>query len=224
MESFNRITKRRSISTVITTLMIMVTAVILAIAVVAFSSSLFQTGSQQEAIGITGVRMWINATDANGVAWGAASVRNSGDRFLSVDTIQVRGASVPYTSWYVDSNPSEVTVENFQSQFNHTSTDSSGLMKDSEDSGYTVTSQCIEDTINDADTLEIDLDGSVGTKPTLCLTKANSPAGLQPGDRLIVYFRVPNGIFSPVDSGSSVTVNIFAGKTGSPTSVTLSNS
>jgi hypothetical protein len=168
--------------------------------------------------------MWVNATDANGVAWGAASIRNSGDRFSSVDTIQVRGSSVPYTSWYVDSNPLDATVENFQSQFNHTSTDSSGMMKDSEDSGYTVTSQCAADTTNDADTLEIDLDGSTGTKPTLCLTKSSGPAALQPGDGLIVYFRIPDGVFSPVDSGTPITVNIFAGKAGSSTSVTLGNS
>jgi hypothetical protein len=208
---------------VLTTLIILVASVVLGTGVVVFGSSLFQTGSQQEAIAIQGVKMWVNATDSNGVAWGAAAVRNSGDKFLSVDTIQVRGASVPYTSWYVDSDPTRVTVENFQSQFNHTTTTAAGLMKDSEDSGYTVTSQCASDTSNDATTLEVDLDGSAGTKPTLCLLQASGPAALQPGDRLVVYFRVPNGVFSPVDSGSSSNVNIFAGRTGSPTSVTVSN-
>ena len=220
METFNRTTKRRAISAVLTTLIILVASVVLGTGVVVFGSSLFQTGSQQEAIAIQGVKMWVNATDANGVAWGAAAVRNSGDKFLSVDNIQVRGASVPYTSWYVDSTPTRVTVENFQSQFNHTTTDSTGLMKDSMASGGTVTASC---TTAAASTLEIDLDGSTGTKPTLCLQQASSPAALQPGDRLIVYFRVPNGVFSPVDSGSSSNVNIFAGRTGSPTSVTVGN-
>ena len=224
METFNRTTKRRAISAVLTTLIILVASVVLGTGVVVFGSSLFQTGSQQEAISIQGVRMWVNATDSNGVAWGAAAVRNSGDKFLSVDTIQVRGAAVPFTSWYVDSDPSRVTVENFQSQFNHTGTTTAGLMNDSIDAGG-AQSGTLCSTLSgyvDANYLEIDQDGS-GTKPVLCLQQASGPAALQPGDRMVVYFRVPNGVFSPVDSGSASNVNIFAGRTGSPTSVTVAN-
>lgn len=217
METFNRTTKRRAISAVLTTLIILVASVVLGTGVVVFGSSLFQTGSQQEAINIQGVRMWVNATDSSGVTWGAAAVRNSGDKFLSVDTIQVRGASVPYTSWYVDSDPIRVTVENYQSQFTHTGTDATGLMQDS--TSVDAASTCT----GVATTLQIDLDGGDTGKPTLCLAQASGPAALQPGDRMIVYFRVPNGVFSPVDSGSSSNVNIFAGRTGSPTSVTVAN-
>src|SRR5574341_1744844 len=157
METFNRTTKRRAISAVLTTLIILVASVVLGTGVVVFGSSLFQTGSQQEAISIQGVRMWVDPTASAGITWGAAAVRNSGDKFLSVDTIQVRGASVPYTSWYVDSDPARVTVENFQSQFNHTGTDVNGMMNDSIDAGGAVTSSC---TTTASTTLEIDLDGS----------------------------------------------------------------
>src|SRR5574341_2140756 len=141
METFNRTTKRRAISAVLTTLIILVASVVLGTGVVVFGSSLFQTGSQQEAISIQGVRMWVDPTASAGITWGAAAVRNSGDKFLSVDTIQVRGASVPYTSWYVDSDPTRVTVENYQSQFTHTGTEG-GLMRDTVDAGGAVTTAC----------------------------------------------------------------------------------
>lgn len=221
METFNRTTKRRAISAVLTTLIILVASVVLGTGVVVFGSSLFQTGSQQEAIAIQGVRMWVDPNDAAGVTWGAAGIRNSGDKFLSVDTITVRGATVPFTSWFVDSDPNRVTIQNFQAQYNHTGINATGYVLDSVDSGGTVSAPTC--TSPDGNTLEIDFDGNTGSKPTLCLVQASGPPALNPGDRLIVYFRVDDGVITPVDSGSSANVNIFAGRTGSPTSVTIAN-
>lgn len=214
METVNQTTKRRAISAVLTTLIILVASVVLGTGVVVFGSSLFQTGSQQEAIDIQGIRAWVNATDSNGVTWGAAGVRNSGDKFVAVDTITVRGATVPFTSWYVDKDPIRVTVENFQSQYIHEGTTSAGDMKNS--TSFTGTCPSGQGKV------KIDLDGA-GTKPGLCLTAASGPTSLNPGDRMVVYFRVPNGVLTPLDSGASTNVNIFAGRTGSPTSVTVAN-
>jgi len=212
----------KAISTVLTTMIILVASIVLAVGVVIYGTSLFQTGALQEVIEIKGVRAWVNGTNSSGVTWTAAAVRNSGDKLVSVDHIVVRGTTVPFSNWYVDINQAEVSIENYQAQFNHTSNDSSGMLKDSEDSGVTPTSQCTGDTTNDATTIEIDLDGQ-GVKPTLCLLQANAPISLQPGQRLIVYFRLPEGIVVPIDSGTATNIGIFAGKTGAPITTIIRN-
>ncbi len=68
----------------------------------------------------------------------------------------------------------------------------------------------------------IDLDGS-GTNPTLCMSVRNSPVALNPGDRMVIYFQVPDGTLTSLDAGSASSLNIFAGKTGAPQSVTIGN-
>ena len=144
------------------------------------------------------------------------SIRNSGDKLVSVDQIVVRGSQVPYTNWYVDSNQTTVTSTIFQSQYIYTTTTSAGDLTDS--TTWTGTSVCTAgSTIK-----KIDFDGA-GTKAGLCLTQASGPTSLTPGQSMIVYFRVPDAIISPVDAGSSTSVSIFAGKTGAPTAVTVGN-
>jgi hypothetical protein len=68
----------------------------------------------------------------------------------------------------------------------------------------------------------MDFDGA-GSKKTLCLVQASGPTSLNPGERMIVYFKVPAGVISSVDAGASTSVSIFAGQTGAPTSVTVAN-
>ena len=201
-------------------MIILVASVVLGTGVVIYGTSLFQTSGQQEAISTQGIKVWVNSTDSAGVAWGAAGVRNSGDKLVSVDSILVRGASVPFTSWYVDKNQSAITTENFQSQYNMTSMYQNGTMKD--DTYSSNNSLC---TKVSGSVLVIDFDGSAPgtTKPSLCLIQVSGPTSLNPGERLIVYFRVPNGVLSAVDSGSASSVSIFAGKTGAPTSITIGN-
>ncbi|WP_232202961.1 MULTISPECIES: hypothetical protein [Nitrosopumilus] len=199
---------RRAISTVLTTIIILVASVVLGSGVVVYGTSLFQGGTQQEAISVQGVQLWVNATDSNGVAWGAAAVRNSGDKILSTDKIEVRGTNVPFSAWYVDTDPDRVTVDNFQAQFISTGT-VSGQM------------QSTGSTCASAD-LEIDLDDA-GALPALCMTKQSGPVGLNPGDRMIIYFKVPDGTLSSLDAGATSSLNIFAGKTGAPQSVTIAN-
>ena len=204
---------RRAISTVLTTIIILVASVVLGSGVVVYGTSLFQGGTQQEAISVQGVQLWVNATDTNGIAWGAAAVRNSGDKILSVDKVEVRGTTVPFSSWYVDTDPSRVTVDNFQAQFVSEGTDGSGDMNDS----------ASVDTCTPTADLAIDLDGSGTGKPTLCLEVQSGPVGLNPGDRMVIYFQVPDGTLTSLDAGASSSMNIFAGKTGAPSSVTIAN-
>ena len=210
--------KQRAISTVLTTMIILVASVVLGTGVVVYGTSLFQTGAQQQAMSAQGVATWVNATDSNGVSWGAAAVRNTGDKLVSIDTIIARGATIPFSSWYVDSDQTRVSPENFQSQMPMNGTDVNGLVKDSILTGSSVTTTC---TTPDATTIEYDFDGSSGTKPTLCLLQASGPIGLNPGERMIVYFRMTDGLYTSVDTGSSTSISIFAGQVGAPTSVTM---
>jgi len=203
---------RRAISTVLTTIIILVASVVLGSGVVVYGTSLFQGGTQQEAISVQGSSLWVNATDSNGVAWGAAAVRNSGDKILSLDKVEVRGTTVPFSNWYVDVDQTRVSVDNFQAQFISEGTDGNGDMKDS----TTVTNAC-----SGAD-LQIDLDAD-GSNETLCMTTQTGPVGLNPGDRMVIYFQVPDGTLTSLDAGSAASMNIFAGKTGAPSSVTVAN-
>jgi hypothetical protein len=212
--------KRKGISTVLTTVIILVASVVLGSGVVLYGTSLFQTVAQEQSIEVQGIQVWVNATDATGDAWGAAGVRNNGDQVLAVDTIGIKGVTVPFSSWWVDTDQNRVTVENFQNTFNHTGTEGSNyMMKDSVDAGGSVTTSC---TTADATTLEIDLDGT-GTLPTLCLEQASGPMGLSPGERGIIYFQIPAGKVTTLDAGASTTLKIFAGEAGAPLSTIIQN-
>src|SRR6185437_1787295 len=118
---FPRTQRRKAISTVLTTLIILVASVVLGTGVVLYGTSLFQTGAQSEAIATTGTTLWVDSTGSSGWAWGAADVRNSGDKLLSVDSIQIRGQAIPYANWYANSTNTAITSAVFQSALNYTS-------------------------------------------------------------------------------------------------------
>ena len=127
---FQRTHNRKAISTVLTTLIILVASVVLGTGVVLYGTSLFQTGSQSESIASTGIKVWSDAIYTNGTAWGAADIRNSGDKLLSIDTISLRGTAVPFSSWYVDTNTTQVTTTNFQQSLNYSGfVDGHGMLK-----------------------------------------------------------------------------------------------
>jgi len=216
-------TKRKGISTVLTTVIILVASVVLGSGVVLYGTSLFQTVAQQESIEVQGIQLWVNATDANGDAWGAAGVRNNGDQIISIDTINVKGSTIPFANWYYDSDQSRVSVAAYQSNFNHTGTNGAGtLMFDSADVGVTPTNACDTTLFPDATTLEIDLDGA-GPMDTLCLAQASGPVGLKPGERAIIYFQVPQGKVTTLDAGASTNLKIFAGEAGAPLATIIQN-
>lgn len=216
--------KKRAISTVLTTMIILVASVVLATGVAVFGTSLFQTGAQQQSIAVQGTIIWVDPSDDNGLAWGATGVRNNGDKLVSVDKIIVRGATVPFSNWYVDSTQSRVSTANFQSQFQNNGTDPlTGIIYDNVDQPTAVgtTGDCTLITGYDDDTtIDIDLDGT-GDKLILCLAQASGPTSLQPGERMIVYFKVPDGVITPIDSGAATSIGIFAGQTGSPVSILI---
>lgn len=213
--------KRKGISTVLTTVIILVASVVLGSGVVLYGTSLFQTVAQEQSIDVEGIQIWVNATDPLGDAWGAAGVRNNGDQVLAVDTISIKGSTVPFTNWYVDTDQTRVSAENWQATFIHEGTGGAGtIMNDSPE----VTTAC---TTPAATTLEIDLDAGASNPndalPTLCLEQATGPMGLAPGERGIVYFQIPEGKVTTLDAGASTTLKIFAGEAGAPLSAIIAN-
>ncbi len=209
MNTFTK-TKKRAISTVLTTIIILVASVVLGSGVVLYGTSLFQSGTQQEAIAVSGLKVWVHGTANDGLAWGAFAVRNSGDKIVSVDKIAIRGTDIPFASWYPDTS---VTSSLIQQPMNFTSwSGTAGLLSKFDPNDYcgastfTLESQLIDQT-----------DGSV------CANAASGPVGLEPGAAAVIYFKLNNGTLQTVDSGVATSVNIFAGKTGAPLSITISS-
>ena len=98
-------------SEVIIVIMALTGSVILASGVVLYGTTLFQGGAQQEAITVSGIKMWVHGTAGDGLAWGAFAVRNSGDKVLSVDRISVRGTDIPFEQWYADNNVTSIVIQ-----------------------------------------------------------------------------------------------------------------
>jgi hypothetical protein len=203
-----KLSKKRAISTVLTTVIILVSSVVLGSGVVLYGTSLFQSGTQQESIAASGIKVWVHTTSADGLAWGAAKVRNTGDKVLSIDKIQIRGTDVPFAQWYPDTS---ITPTLFQQALNHTGwTGANGLLvKDGASCGA-------------GDEISLDLVGDNLAADSVCATSSSGPVPLDPGDSVIIYFRLNNGTITSLDSGVNTSVNIFAGKAGAPQSVTVS--
>ncbi|MGD8432081.1 MAG: hypothetical protein PVG23_05850 [Nitrosopumilaceae archaeon] len=206
--------KRKGISTVLTTVIILVASVVLGSGVVLYGTSLFQTVAQTESVEVQGVQLWVNATDATGDAWGAAGVRNNGDQILSVDTISIKGTTVPFANWYFDKDQTRVTTGNYQAQFVHEGTAGAGTLMNNSTSA---------DACTNGASLILDFDGAATGEPTLCLVKGSGPVGLSPGERAIIYFQMANGTLTTLDAGASTTLNIYAGEAGAPLSTIISN-
>jgi hypothetical protein len=226
---FPRTKNRKAISTVLTTLIILVASVVLGTGVVLYGTSLFQTNSQSQSIETTGVKVWADK-GGSGWAWGAADIRNDGDKLLSVDQISIRGTAVPFGNWYVDTNQSEVTTTNFQQALNYTSVFdakdgaiSNGTALDPTSEGIPVPTH---DTTcsNTSGFLIMALQSqSTAGYHGLCLQQATGPLSLAPGARAIVYFEVPQNVLTTVDAGSSGAVAIYAGNVGAPQTVTIAS-
>ena len=222
-----KIKTRKAISAVLTTLIITVASVVLATGIVLYSSSLFQSGAQSSDLTVKGVHVWVNSTSgmSGSYAWGAAEIRNSGDKVIAVDTISVRGNPVPYSNWYFDANSARVTVANFQSQLNYTGTATAayraanpGTVSGEMQSYGTAPTGCA----TSATQFYINEYGSgAQTNPSMCFTQASGPIALKPGDKAVVYFQIPSSILGTIDQGSKATVSIFAGDVGSPQTIAV---
>ncbi len=196
-----KLTKKRAISTVLTTVIILVSSVVLGTGVVLYGTSLFQSSTLNEAVSVTGVKLWVHTTNPDGLAWGAAGIRNIGDKVLSADLIIIRGTAIPFGQWYQDS---DVTAGLFSQALNHTGWAGGGLLKT--DGGVCTNNERIAIT---------------NTAGTICGRLASGPVALVPGQSAIIYFQLVNGTFSTLDSGINTSVNIFAGKAGASQSVTV---
>ena len=191
----------------------MVASIVLASGVVLYGTTLFQGGAQQESITVVGTKMWVHGTDTNGLSWGAFSVRNTGDKVLSVDRIQVRGTDVPFNQWYPDTT---ITSSILQQPMNFT--------------GWSGTAGLLDTSQNDScpggDILQVPLQNSGISvdNDDVCVTiAAAGPVGLEPGAGAIIYFKLSNGTVSTVDGGATTSVSVFAGKVGAPQSISISS-
>jgi len=208
-----KLSKKRAISTVLTTVIILVASVVLGSGVVLYGTSLFQGAGQAESIAVTSVKIWVHDTDPAGIAWGSAAVRNTGDKIVAVDQITVRGIEIPLSQWYSDSTLKAVE---FQASTNHTgwlhstpSTDGGPVMKKL---GTCATNNSY---------LCIDLDSGGGGTDIISANATTGSISLNTGGTVVIYFKVNNGTITTLDAGSSTTVAVFAGITGGPKSVTV---
>jgi len=212
--------KRRALSAALVTIIIMVASIVLASGVVLYGTTLFQGGAQQESISVSGIKLWVHGTDANGLAWGAFVARNTGDKVLSIDRISIRGADVPFSQWYPDTTVSPTII---QQPMKFTGWSGVGGMLDN-----TGTNTCPCEGSSGCPNVTYAvkaqlLSGQPGETGSVCANSSGGPTGLGPGDAVIMYFKVTNGTLSALDGGINTSVSIFAGKAGTPLSVTVSS-
>jgi len=193
----------------------MVASIVLASGVVLYGTTLFQGGAQQESITVSGIKMWVHGTDAKGLAWGAFTVRNTGDKVLSVDRIAVRGTDVPFAQWFPDA---DVTSDIIQQPMNFTgwSNDDGKLKNDTAAKTW-----CDANTVGSTMALEIQTGAATVSDGYFCAKPGAGPIGLDPGEAAIIYFRVNNGTISSVDGGATTSISVFAGKSGAPQSIAI---
>ena len=116
---------------------------------------------------------------------GAAGIRNTGDKVVAVDKIQIRGSDIPFTQWYPDTT---VTASTFQKSLNHTGWTGSGgaLVADATCTGL-------------GQDLRIDLVGGDVADESICATQASGPVSLNPGQAAVIYFKLTNGTITSLD-------------------------
>ena len=95
MRMRNILKNRLALSTVITTLIILVVAVLLAGVVTYFAINVVSTRVQQESLQVSNVHVWV---DGAGVAEAAMMITNTGGRDVVISQIQVRGQSSDLTT------------------------------------------------------------------------------------------------------------------------------
>ncbi len=193
--------QKKGISVVLTTLIIVVASVVLGTAVTLFGTSLFQTGAQSQGMAITNTHIWqgTNSTNTFQTAVVAFVARNSGDKIIAVDGIQVRGTGTSYSSWYASLTADTTsTVQTLQFAY-PTATAPTG--------------------VNIINGLR-DLDSNGVNDLTTGLAAQSGPVSLAPGKAVVIYVILPGSNnasvsddpISSVDIGSAVTVQITAGQ------------
>ncbi len=203
-----KLSKRRALSAVLTTVIILVASVVLGSGVVLYGASLFQSGTQQASISVANVKVWVHGTDSTGLAWGAAGVRNTGDKIVAVDKIQIRGSEIPFSQWYTDTAVSNTL---FQQSLNFTGWAGAPAP------AITKSGTCI----GSAFYVCIDYDASGANTDIITADAGSGPVSLAPGATAIIYFKLNNATLTTLDSGANTSINIFAGTAGAPQSITV---
>ena len=207
-----KLNKKRAISTVLTTVIILVSSVVLGSGVVLYGTSLFQGGTQTENISVSGAKVWTHSTDPIGAGWGAAAVRNTGDKVVAVDKISIRGADIPFSDWYPDIT---VTATEFQTQLVH----SGWVQAVPSSAGPEMTK--LGTCVGNSSYLCVDFDGAGAGTLIVSANATTGPVSLSPGASTVIYFKIGNGTLTSLDIGVSSTLSIFAGKAGGPQSITV---
>ena len=191
---------------------LLLSSVVLGSGVVLYGTSLFQSGTQQESITASGIKIWVHTDADDGLAWGAAKVRNTGDKVVSIDKISIRGSDIPFSQWYPDT---DVTSTLFQQALNH-----SGWAGDTTINGQK--GMLIQEPgCSGSEHVAQDLVGNGIEVESVCANAGSGPVSLDPGSSVIIYFKLTNGTLTSLDSGINTSVNVYAGKAGAPQSVTV---
>jgi len=206
------LSKRRALAAEMVMLTVITGAVVLASGVVLYATSLFQVGAQQEAISVTGIKIWVHNNDANGLAWGAFSVRNSGEKVLSVDGIIVRGTDVPFAQWYPDVTVTYTIIQ--QSMSFPGWSNNNGLLNND------TSANCSPSTMME---LVLQPSASPASNGWFCANAAAGPIVLDPNQATIIYFRLNNSTIFGIDGGAAANVSVIAGKTIAKQSTTISS-
>jgi len=201
-------------STAIVVIMTLVGSIIIASGVVLYGTTLFQGGAQQESITVSGIKMWVHGTDPKGLAWGAFTVRNTGDKVLSIDRISVRGTDIPFNQWYQDVS---VSTEIIQQPMNFTGWSNQDGFMNNDTAAETWCDA------NDPSKMALVIQESASPVEAgyFCANAGAGPLGLDPGQAAIIYFTLNNGTVTSVDGGAQTSVSVFAGKTGAPQSIAI---
>jgi hypothetical protein len=186
---------RRGIGTVITTLIILIASVVLGAGVIFFGGSLFQTNTENESIQVSNAHIWVgnNSTGTpNPDSVAGFVVQNTGGKVVAIQSITVRGQSVPVSQWWYNNTQSVATATNTQKELVW---ESNFRFAD----GY-------------------DLRSSTAGQETV--TKATGPISLSQGQAAFIFLDSPAGINS-LDTGLAFTVNVAAGKASAVQSVSV---
>lgn len=186
----SKVQKRRGLGTVITTLIILIAAVVMGAGVILFGGSLFQTNTETEAITVTNAHLWVNATAGQG----AFVVKNTGGKVVALESIQVRGVTVPFANMYYNKTASVMSATNVQTP----------LTKD-----------------NTGTLANIQL-ASPAPPTTTPFSVATGPISLAQGETAIIYMNNPGSITS-TDSGLNYNINIKAGKANAVQSISVAS-
>ncbi len=193
-------------------IMILTVSVLLSGSVVLYGSSLFQVAAQQESISVTGVKVWVYGSVSDSLAWGAFSVRNTGDKVLSVDRLVVRGTDIPFAQWYADTSVTSEIIR--QPMIFSGWSNNNGLLNND------INANCSPSTTMQ---LVLQPSASPASDGWFCANAATGPLVLDPNHAAIIYFQLNNGTISGMDGGTTANVSVFAGKTEVKQSTFITN-